>query len=128
MSDSTLSGLSQPEPTPAGWHPAPDRPGQLRYWNGQTWTDHYAPGAQLEVRPARPVVVSDQRVSGSMTLVAWVVAILTLGYMLPWAIAETRGKSNSMAIGLVNFLLGWTAIGWVVALVMACGAHQKVAA
>lgn len=26
--------------------------------------------------------------------------------------------------GLINFLAGWTFIGWIVALVMACGAHQ----
>lgn len=28
---------------PSGWHPAPDRPGQLRYWDGNLWTVHYAP-------------------------------------------------------------------------------------
>jgi hypothetical protein len=44
--------------------------------------------------------------------------------MLPWAIAATRGKSNQAAIGLLNLLLGWTLIGWVVALVMACQPHQ----
>lgn len=72
--------------------------------------------------------MTDQKHSGPMVVAAWVVAVVTLFYMLPWAIAETRGKSNSMAIGLVNFLLGWTFIGWIVALVMACGSHQKFAA
>lgn len=56
-------------------------------------------------------------------LTAWIIAIITLGYMLPWAIAATRGKSNSGAIGWLNLLLGWSIIGWVIALVMACGAH-----
>lgn len=60
-------------------------------------------------------------------IVAWVITVLTVGYMLPWAIAASRGKSNSGAIGLVTFLLGWTVIGWIVGLVMACGAHQVVA-
>lgn len=59
-------------------------------------------------------------------IIAWVLAVLTLGYMLPWAIAATRGKSNSGAIGVLTFLLGWTVIGWVVALAMACGTHQAV--
>ena len=27
---------------PAGWHPDPQNPTRLRYWNGQSWTDHYA--------------------------------------------------------------------------------------
>jgi hypothetical protein len=47
--------------------------------------------------------------------------------MLPWAVAATRGKSNALAIGLLNFLLGWTFIGWLAALVMACGSHQSYA-
>jgi hypothetical protein len=46
---------------------------------------------------------------------AWIIAIVTLGYMLPWA------------IGWINLLLGWTLIGWIIALVMACGAHQTIA-
>lgn len=113
--------------TPAGWHPAPDRPGELRYWNGEGWTDNYAPGipgSSVAVRQSA-VVRSDQRQDTAVTVMAWVAAVLTVGYMFPWAIAETRGKSNSGAIGLVNLLLGWTVIGWIVALVMACGAHQK---
>jgi hypothetical protein len=30
--------------TPAGWYPQND--GQQRYWDGQQWTEHFAPGAQ----------------------------------------------------------------------------------
>jgi hypothetical protein len=48
--------------------------------------------------------------------------------MLPWAIAATRGKVNSGAIFWLNLLLGWTVIGWVIALVMSLSAHQVVAA
>ena len=59
--------------------------------------------------------------------VAWVVAILTLGYMLPWAVAATRGKLNSGAIFWLNLLLGWTVVGWIIALVMSFSAHQAVA-
>ena len=39
--------------------------------------------------------------------------------MLPWAIAVTRGKANAGAIGILNFFVGWTLIGWVLALVWA---------
>jgi len=59
-------------------------------------------------------------------LFAWLITILSIGYMLPWAIAATRGKSNSGAIGWLNLLVGWTLIGWIAALVMAVGAHQVV--
>ena len=49
-----------------------------------------------------------------------VMSLLLLGpYFLPTIIACCRGKKNSAAIFLLNLLLGWTFIGWVVALVWA---------
>jgi hypothetical protein len=112
--------------TPAGWYPLN---GEQRYWDGVHWTEHRAPAAAPSYRPAyqAPMVLTDARTNGAEVTIAWIVTVLTLGYMLPWAIAATRGKSNSWAVGLVNFLLGWTFIGWVVALVMACMPHQVAA-
>ncbi len=94
--------VSQPSPgqTQPPVHPA---------YQQQTVTHAY--GAPVFGRPA---------VGGGHVAVAWVVAVLTLGYMLPWAIAATRGRPNTGAIALVNLLVGWTFIGWVAALVMAC--------
>lgn len=70
---------------------------------------------------------TDQRaVSGAVVAIAWVSAVLTFAYMLPWAIAVTRGRSNMAAIGVLNLLLGWSVIGWIAALVMACQAHAPV--
>lgn len=68
---------------------------------------------------------TDADVQVVAVVVAWLVAVGTVFYMLPWAVAVTRGKSNQWAIALLNLLLGWTVIGWVIALVMACGAHQQ---
>jgi hypothetical protein len=45
---------------------------------------------------------------------------------IPTMIAFTRGHPNAAPILLVNLLLGWTFIGWVVALVWACTAIQPV--
>lgn len=72
-------------------------------------------------------VQTDKTSKGGQAAIAWLLAILTIGYMLPWAIAATRGKSNAGAIGWVNLLLGWTLIGWVVALIMAAGSHHTAA-
>jgi hypothetical protein len=47
----------------------------------------------------------------------WLVAIFSFGYLLPWAIAYSRKHPDVVRIFLVNLLLGWTVIGWVVALV-----------
>ena len=32
------------EPTPAGWYPDPENSGQQRYWDGNAWTENFAPG------------------------------------------------------------------------------------
>jgi hypothetical protein len=40
-------------------------------------------------------------------------------YFLPTIIGFARGKRDAMSIFVLNFLLGWTAIGWVIALVWA---------
>ncbi len=56
--------------------------------------------------------------STATKVIAVVVAILTGGYMLPWAIAAVRDLRTHVSVLLVNLLLGWTIIGWVVALVM----------
>jgi hypothetical protein len=69
------------------------------------------------------VMVTRPRVGGVHLAIAWVVAVLSFFYFLPWAVAATRQKSNTLAIALVNLLLGWTFVGWVAALVMACMAE-----
>lgn len=40
-------------------------------------------------------------------------------YFLPWIIASIRKHNNTGPIALVTFLLGWTGIGWIAALVWA---------
>jgi Superinfection immunity protein len=40
-------------------------------------------------------------------------------YFLPSIIAAARSKRDLLSIFLLNFFLGWTAIGWIIALVWA---------
>lgn len=42
-----------------------------------------------------------------------------LMYFLPSLIALVRGKRDTLAIFLLNLFLGWSVIGWIVALVWA---------
>lgn len=56
-------------------------------------------------------------------VVAVIVAIFTAGYMLPWAIAAVRDVPHWLVFW-VNLLLGWTIIGWIVALVMSLRAQR----
>lgn len=46
-------------------------------------------------------------------------------YFLPLIVAAGRGHTNMLAIGVLNLLLGWTMIGWVVAMVWACTNQTK---
>jgi hypothetical protein len=45
--------------------------------------------------------------------------LLFLLYFLPSIIALARSKRDLLAIFLLNFFLGWSVIGWIVALVWA---------
>ena len=50
---------------------------------------------------------------------AVLIALLSLFYFLPFAIAFNRKRANTGAIFALNLFLGWSLIGWVVALVWA---------
>lgn len=45
--------------------------------------------------------------------------ILVVGYFLPTLIAQHRKRDGLGMIFLLNLLLGWTVIGWIVMLVVA---------
>ena len=58
-------------------------------------------------------------------VVAVIVAILTAGYMLPWAIAAVRDVRH-WGVFWLNLLLGWTIIGWIWALVLSLRSQRLV--
>lgn len=51
--------------------------------------------------------------------------LYTAAYFVPTIVAiARRGAANTGSVIVVNFLLGWTVIGWIVALAMACRSHR----
>ncbi len=48
-----------------------------------------------------------------------IIICLVLIYFLPTILANKRNHKNVPAIFVINFFLGWTLIGWVVALAWA---------
>jgi hypothetical protein len=57
-----------------------------------------------------------------MNLLAFFLPIFGFGfvlYFLPSIVALARSKRDAAAIFVLNLFLGWTAIGWVIALVWA---------
>jgi hypothetical protein len=74
---------------------------------------------------SNPQVVNIDRSWTATKVVALIVAILSAGYMAPWAVAAIRDVRH-WSVFWVNLLLGWTIIGWIIALVMALRAQRVV--
>ena len=68
--------------------------------------------------------VTDQRDHPLIATIAIVTAILTAGYMAPWAVAAGRGRSNHWGVFWINLLTGWTVIGWVIAMYLSLTRHN----
>jgi hypothetical protein len=57
------------------------------------------------------------------TAVAMSLIVAAFGvYFLPWIIAAKRSHHQHGAVAVINIFLGWTFVGWVIALAMACSA------
>jgi hypothetical protein len=54
----------------------------------------------------------------------WLI-IIALLYFVPAIVAGTRRHRNRMAITVLNIFVGWTFIGWVIALVWACTSNVQ---
>jgi hypothetical protein len=81
--------LSEASMTAApGWYPTPDAAGGgsplLRYWNGESWTEHVAPG----LPPAPLTTAQPQKVEW----LALVLALFPLIGILGGLISMARGK------------------------------------
>ncbi|MBU6163251.1 MAG: superinfection immunity protein [Myxococcales bacterium] len=51
--------------------------------------------------------------------------VLAVPYFVPSIVAVARKMPNKGSTIVVNVFLGWTFIGWVVALAMACGRKES---
>jgi competence protein ComGC len=60
-------------------------------------------------------------------LMAVLVIFLFVLYWVPSIVAANRHVKDSGSVYVINFLLGWTLIGWAVALAMACRDARKTA-
>ena len=69
-------GLIWQPSSAAGWYLSGNRPGQLRYWDGHDWTNHYAPwGPTGPEGPAEPdAAVDGQEGQPDRLRRVWIVA------------------------------------------------------
>ncbi len=64
----------------------------------------------------------------SLLLIFWLYMVLSL-YFLPTIISEQQRHPHRTTIGVLNVLLGWTVLGWLVTMAWACrGARQEALA
>jgi hypothetical protein len=54
-------------------------------------------------------------------------ALIFIGglYFLPTIVAFSRKVTNQGSVAVINVFLGWTFIGWVIALAMACRTNAQ---
>jgi len=83
--------------TPAGWHPDPHDPSQLRYWDGQGWTEHRAPAQQPPATPTAPTTAG----------------MAPAGLTTPLQPSQPKGSKRTvwLVLGGVALLVGGCAIG-----------------
>src|SRR5690606_20089491 len=70
-----------------------------------------------------------RKVVGAMRFVAVAGVFMLVGmgfYLIPTIVALVRKPVTMTAAIIVNILLGWTMIGWVVALVLAMGSKHRL--
>ena len=62
----------------------------------------------------------------TVSIIAWAIGLTV--YIIPSAVAFKRGVVNKWSVLVVNLALGWTLLGWVIALAMAVRTQREVAA
>ena len=64
-------------------------------------------------------VPSDPEIHMALAVLCFIGFIGFIGYWVPTLAANSNRHRNRAAIGMLNLFLGWTFIGWVVALLWA---------
>lgn len=107
----------------------------LRERLSRAYVDGYERG--MERGPKHPTLYPVVFAAGWMTLflivgissgdagIGTLIGVLILAYFIPALVAWGRRVHNSGQVIIVNLFLGWTIIGWVVALVMAASPRRR---
>jgi Superinfection immunity protein len=86
----------------------------------QRKADQYLDGRQgVEPMPA-DLRVAKGAASTIVVVLLVVFHVVTLGYFVPIWVASHRRVPNTGSVAVIDIFLGWTIIGWAVALAMAC--------
>jgi uncharacterized membrane protein YhaH (DUF805 family) len=109
---------------PPGWERRIDKDGHPHFVR----SSHHVAPLVLSSSTAAPYIAPSTSHSTSQddSFHAWVLlAVILMIYFLPALIASHRRHRNRTAIGMTNLLLGWTAIGWIIAIIWASTADTE---
>lgn len=81
--------------------------------------------AYVVVRAFGPSATQGDATAASLVVGIVVVFVGLCVYFLPTLVARSRGHHQFGVIAVVNIFLGWTFLGWVVALAIAASAVKK---
>jgi hypothetical protein len=75
----------------------------------------FLPAAFIFLGIAAAYYVSTGGTAGTGNAIGGVITLIVVGaiYFLPALIASARNHHNAIAILALNFLLGWTGLGWI---------------
>ena len=121
----TLFLMSEQTPTPAGWYPDPQNPGQQRYWDGTAWAaptappPPAAPPASPQGQLAAPPQTSTSGLIGLvLSVVSWVicpiiaaVVALFLARSSDKEIAASEGRITGKGLNTATRIISWINIG-----------------
>lgn len=128
--------LDLPEPIRSDWYEAPP-PSPARFIappaarpadKPRAWTREELKVrktqtvAEAQVIAVPPTKFSDEERAGALSEIikGASLGLLLIGvYFLPYAVASSRNHHNKAGIFVLNLFLGWTLLGWVLALVWA---------
>jgi uncharacterized membrane protein len=63
--------------------------------------------------------------AGFVLLMFWIIVGLVTLYFVPAIVAFSRKHNSKVAIFIVNFVFGWSLVGWIVALIWACTGNTE---
>jgi hypothetical protein len=81
-------------------------------------------GTQRQSREEGIVVLASSSGAGSVAVLFGVIVLIGFCF-LPTIVAFTRKVTDKGSVVVINLFLGWTLVGWVVALAMACRSSTR---
>jgi Superinfection immunity protein len=63
--------------------------------------------------------------AGFVLLGFWIIVGFVTLYFVPAIVAFSRKHNSKVAILVVNFVFGWSLVGWVIALIWACTGNAE---